>query len=166
LFPFKEEGYRTAVQCQLKAVIALLLAYKATKQKEYLGSAKKNFDWVINNLLLPNGGLQWNVKNSENFFEIHQMLFLICCRYLSDLSESKYDYKPYAVKAWRFLLDDNFADIDMYVHNYKSTGTFFSYRCIDSDGSIQSRKKHGGFKGAYELGHTFWALGLNEDLSL
>lgn len=166
LFPFKPREYRTAVQNQLKADIALLLANKATGSDEYLLSAKKNFDWVIRNLLLPNGGLKWNTKNTETFFEIHQMLFLICSRYLYILSSGRYGYTPNAISAWKFLVDHNSAEIDMYVHNYNSTGAFFSYRCVDNKGNVQSKDGFGAFKGSYEIGYTLWALALNKDLAL
>ncbi len=158
---------RAHLHCQLKANIGLLLAYKATRAEEYLISAKNNFEWVIKNLLLPNGAVKWNVANFENFFEIHQMLFLICSKYIYDLSGGKYDYTPYAISVWKFLLGDNPAEIDMYVQNYKSTGAFFSFRCLDDKGKlIQYKELYGLFKGAYEMGYTLWALALNKNLSL
>jgi len=166
LIPFKPRENRTAIQMQLKAVIGLALASKATGSKKCLKAAKKNFEWVITNLLLPNGGLQWSLKNKEVFFEIHQMLFLVCYRYLLTLSKGKYDYSRQAISVWKFLLQDNFANIDMYVHNQRRTGAFFSYRCVDSNGNPQPIKTHGKFKGSYELGYTLWGLGLNYDLSL
>jgi aminoglycoside 3-N-acetyltransferase len=166
LFPFSPKEYETAVQCQLKAVIALLLSYRATSNKDHLNAAKKNFDWVVDNLLLPSGGLKWNVDNSKNFFEIHQMLFLISSKYLTDISNGKWDYTPKAISAWKFLLDRNPADIDMYVHNLKNTGAFFSYRCVDSNGEVQSLERFGQFKGSYEIGYMLWGLALNRDLSI
>jgi aminoglycoside N3'-acetyltransferase len=154
----------SGVHWQLKVDIALLLSYAFTQVEKYLVSAAKNLDWVTGNLLMPSGALKWDVHNEDDFFEIHQMLFMIACRYLRDLSKGRYDHTVDCIRAWKFLLDANPGYIDMYVENARSTGAFFSLRHIDSKGNFQ-KGVQGGFKGSYEIGYSLWALALNKDLT-
>jgi len=168
LFPFPlSSAYtlKTSVHAQLKVDLALLLSYQFTGLEEYLLSAAKNFDWVIRRLLMPNGGLRWDMENDRDFFEIHQMLLLIARKYLLDLSNRRYDYTRSAILAWKFLLDGNAGCTDMYVQNLRSTGAFFSFRHIDNYGNFQKDPAN-LFKGSYEIGYSLWALALNRDLGL
>lgn len=166
LFPFNSAyGSESSVHLQLKVAIALLLAYKSTEIEPFLISAAENIKWVTKNLQLQNGALKWDLSNEHDFFEIHQMLLMIACRYLYELSNHVLDYTSRAIAAWKFLLEDNANCIDLYVHNFESTGAFFSYRHIDYMGKLQSGP-HASFKGAYEIGYSLWALALNKDLAL
>jgi hypothetical protein len=149
----------------LKVDIALLLSYAFTNLQGYLISAAKNLDWLTRRLLMPNGGVRWYVYEMEDFFEIHQMLFMIASRYLRDLSKGNYDYTTDSIHVWKFLLDANAGYIDMYVENARSTGAFFSFRNIDREGNFQ-KGQEGGFKGSYEIGYSLWALALNKDLAI
>jgi aminoglycoside 3-N-acetyltransferase len=155
----------SGVHWQLKVDIALLLAYAFTNVERYLASAVANLDWVTRNLLMPNGALRWDAHNEDDFFEIHQMLFMIACRYLRNLSKGRYELAANCIRAWKFLLDANAAYIDMYVENSRSTGAFFSFRHIDSQGSFQ-KGVQGRFKGSYEIGYSLWALALNKDFEI
>jgi aminoglycoside 3-N-acetyltransferase len=167
LFPFKDSAYtlETSVHTQLKVDIGLLLSYQFTGSERYLLSAARNLRWVTENLLMPNGALRWDIDDRDDFFEIHQMLFLIAYRYLHDLSKGHYDYTSSAISAWKFLLDGNAGCIDMYVQNLRSTGAFFSFRHIDDEGNFQ-KKSTELFKGSYEIGHSLWGLSLNRDLAI
>jgi len=168
-FPHSKDTAKTSVHAQLKVDIALLLSYLFAGSETYLLSAAKNFHWVTRNLLMPNGALKWNIDNENDFFEIHQMLLLIAYRYLRDLSNSRHDYTSDAILGWKFLLDGNTGCIDMYVQNLRSTGAFFSFRDIDSEGNFQKDcglYPFGSFKGSYEIGYSLWALALNRDLAL
>jgi len=168
MFSFSSSTYTTTetdVQAQLKVDIALLLCYEFTRSEDYLLSAAKNLRWITRNLLMPSGGLKWDIHNENDFFEVHQMLLLIAYRYLLDMSNRRYDYTGSAVSAWKFLLDGNARCIDMYVQNLRSTGAFFSFRHIDDEGNIQKDREH-WFKGSYEIGYSLWALALNSDLAL
>ena len=84
------------------------------------------------------------------------MQFITTMKMLYDRSNGTYDYMEEMVDAWLFLTDNNYAGIDMYVHNYDNHGAFFSYRNILNDGSIQP----GSFKGSYEIGSALIALSL------
>lgn len=166
LFPLQEiTAGENGVHWQLKVDIALLLSYAFTNVERYLGSAARNINWVTRNLLKPNGALKWSLSNEEDFFEIHQMLYMIACRYLCDLSKSHRDRYADCIRAWKFLVDTNPGYIDMYVENARSSKAFFSFRHIDSQGRFQ-KGGTGTFKGAYEVGYSLWGLALNRDLAL
>jgi aminoglycoside N3'-acetyltransferase len=167
LFPFGDSEYveETSVHAQLKVDIALLSAFQSTRSENLGFRAAKNFEWVTRNLLLPTGAPKWNIHNENDFFEIHQMLYLIAHGYLAHSLSEHNNYTKQAIRAWKFLLDGNRACIDMYVENNRKTGAFFSFRYIDSDGKLQQNPEQ-AFKGAYEIGYSLWALALNQDLSL
>lgn len=165
LFPVSSAyGSETGVHIQLKIDIALLLSCKFTGLERYLVSAAKNLEWVTKNLMLPNGALRWDLDNETDFFEIHQMLYLIACRYLRDLSNGKFDYEQNVISAWKFLLEENIGLLDMYDHNLERTNAFFSFRHIDDLGRVQEGP-YSAFKGSYEIGYALWALALNRDLA-
>ena len=167
LFPFGDSEYveETSVHAQLKVDIALLLAFQSIRSEKLGFPAAKNFEWVTRNLLLPTGALKWNMHNENDFFEIHQMLYLIVHGYLAHLLSEHNNFTRQAIRAWKFLLDGNRACIDMYVENKRTTGAFFSFRYVDGEGNVQ-RNSEQSFKGSYEIGYSLWALALNQDLSL
>jgi aminoglycoside N3'-acetyltransferase len=167
LFPFSDSQYveETSVHAQLKVDIALLLAFQSSRAEKLGFAAAKNFEWVTGNLLLPTGALKWNIQNENDFFEIHQMLYLIACRYLAHLPSEHSNFRKQAIRAWKFLLDGNRACIDMYAENKRTTRSFFSFRYVDGEGNLQKNREQ-SFKGSYEIGYSLWALALNQDLSL
>jgi hypothetical protein len=152
------------VQNQLKADIALMLAYRLIGDKSYPEAVRRNIDWVIANRSDVSGkcmgGLCWNTSDKKNFFECHQMWFLIAAKYLEE--ETGCDYSDRRADAVAFLTDDNFAGVDMYVHNLETYGAFFAYRAISNDGTIQRDASH-QFKGAYEIGASLWGMALHYD---
>lgn len=152
------------VQEQLKADIAIMLTYKINGDGGLLTVVKNNLDWVVKHRWDTSEkdmcGIIWSAEDTTSFFECHQMWFLIASKYLED--ESEYDCSSYRADALAFLTDDNFASVDTYVHNFETYGTFFSYRAISSDGTIQKEPSH-QFKGAYEIGASLWAMALNYD---
>lgn len=155
---------RFPVQNQLKADIALMLAYRLIGDKNYPVAVMRNIDWVIANRSDVSGrctgGLYWNASDRNNFFECHQMWFLIAAKYLEE--ETGCDYSDRRADAIAFLTDDNFAGVDMYVHNLETYGAFFAYRAISDDGTIQGEVFH-QFKGAYEIGASLWGMALHYD---
>ena len=152
------------VQTEEKIDIALLLAYPIVGLNQCLVDVKRNVDWILSERWIgKTGALAWSLDHMDLFFECHQLWFMIILRYLKDLSNGTYNYLNYAKNAWLFLTDNNYANIDMFVHNYQHTGAFFSYREVNEKGEIQS-SKFGRFKGAYEIGTSLWSLALNYDL--
>jgi len=155
-----DDEYR--VQRQLKAEIALLLAYGVTGDDDYLEAARKNMTWILANRWDSSpkrmGGLMWCPSDTTSYFEVHQMWFLIASKYLEDYSGVS--YAPYREDAVAFLTDDNFAGVDMYENNERVYQAFFSYRAISRDGTIQEDPFH-QWKGAYEIGASLWAMALN-----
>ncbi len=165
VFPlWSETTGKSGVHWQLKVDIALLLSYSCTKQLEYLEAAKRNLEWVTKNLQKANGALKWDSTNATDFFEIHQMLYMIATRYRDNLTKGN-GWSPDAYNAWKFLVETNPGLIDMYVNNFVNNGTFFAYRYVDSEGRYQEGK-HGEFKGSYEIGYSLWALALNKDMAI
>lgn len=157
---FWDLGGLTLIQAQLKRNISVLLAYDVTLDHTYLDRVKNNLEWIKSNRWDDKtGGVKWGSTNY--FFECHQMWFMIVVRYLYNKSKEKYNYLKDGEKAWKFLTDNNYANINMYIHNYNNYNAFFSYREIDSRGNIQS---HYNFKGSYEIGTSLWGMALNYDL--
>lgn len=152
------------VQNQLKADIALMLAYHLTGDESYPAAVRRNIDWVIANRSDVSGkctgGLYWSASDRKNFFECHQMWFLIAVKYLEE--DTGCDYSDRRTDAIAFLTDDNFAGVDMYAHNLERYGAFFAYRAISDDGAIQKETFH-QFKGAYEIGASLWGMALHYD---
>jgi hypothetical protein len=161
-FDLLDDTYR--VQKQLKADIALLLAYGVTGAEDYAEAATRNIDWVIANRFdrgeRCTGGITWCTVDSCAFFEVHTMWFLIAAAYAERFTEVSYE--PYREEAVAFLTDDNFAGVDMFADNERRYGAFFSYRAISRDGTIQQDPFH-QWKGAYEIGASLWAMALNYD---
>lgn len=62
--------------------------------------------------------------------------------------------------AWRFLVETNYAKIDMYFHNYENNNAFFAYRNVDRTGKYQ----YSPFKGSYEIGAALWGMSLNKSI--
>jgi aminoglycoside 3-N-acetyltransferase len=151
------------VQVAEKIDIALLLAYPIVGLDRCLRSVKRNVEWILTERWIgKTGGLTW-YDSCDLFFECHQMWFMIVLRYLNELSKGAYNYLNYAKNAWLFLTDNNYANMDSFVHNYQHTGAFFSYRVLNEKGEIQPGEQ-GLFKGAYEVGASIWSLALNYDL--
>ena len=152
------------VQKQLKIDIALMLANGVLDDAETVESVKENLGWVVANRWDASpkrlGGIMWSADDLESYFECHQMWFLIVAAYLERCGE--YGFRAYKEDAFAFLTDDNFAGVDMFVHNAERYGAFFAYRAISRDGDIQKNAFH-QWKGAYEIGASLWALALNYD---
>jgi len=153
------------VQKQLKADIALMVLYQIDANSLYLEMVEDNLNWILENRLdqfrKNTGGLQWTTIDTENFYECHQLWFLTATKLFEN--NSGQDWSEVRADIFGFLTDDNFADVDMFVHNMNTYGPFFSYRAISRDGSIQKDDFH-HFKGAYEIGTALWSLALNYDL--
>jgi len=148
------EDARYTVQRQLKRDIAMEFAYEILRDETYLFSVKKNIDWILrhrwNNI---NGGVKWHSKDLYSRFECHQAWFMITCQLLYDLNTS-YDYRDQITKAWKYLIENNEANIDVYYHNYEHNNAFFAYRNWATDGSYFIDK----WKGSYEIGTSLWML--------
>lgn len=144
------------IQANEKINHALCLSYDVTKDKTYLHSVKKNIDWIIENRMKDNGGIIWKPTNTLDFFECHQLWFLLACKLLLDRNPNL-DYSRNMLKAWNFLTDNNWANIDWYVHNKENHNCFFAYRNVNKKGIIQP----GSFKGSYEIGAALWSLSIN-----
>jgi hypothetical protein len=161
-FRLHDKEYR--IQKQLKAQIALLLAYGVSGNADYLRAAQMNMDWVLMNRWDRSekrmGGFMWHTGDATSFFEVHQMWFLIAARYLESYLGTS--YAPYRDAAVAFLTDDNFAGVDLYEDNDRVYGAFFSYRAISRDGAIQEIPFH-QWKGGYEIGASLWAMALYRD---
>jgi hypothetical protein len=78
---------------------------------------------------------------------------------LYDKSGGTYDYLSQGLQAWHFLTDNNYANIDVYVHNYTNNGAFFSYRNLSNSGSYNLDS----WKGSYEIGTALWGMSFNYD---
>jgi len=165
-FYFSDSGKLSyQVQRQLKTDIALIEGYQVTHNINCIRAVKYNIDWIIKNRFdvyrRGTGDIMWQEDDSTSFFECHQAWFAIATKLLE--GHSIYDYSYYREKALGFLTDDNFAGVDMYLDNYNRYGTFFSYRAISLDGTIQKLKFH-KFKGAYEIGASLYNMALNYDM--
>jgi len=149
---------QSGVQDHLKRDFGTLLAYDVTGDATYLTKVRDNIDWIlINRWVSSNGGLTWTSPTpTGEFYECHQIWFMIAVRMLYDRNNS-YDYLTQGLAAWHFLTDTNYPNIDMYVHNYVNHNAFFSYRLVTSDGLIQPAN----FKGSYEIGTALWGMSLN-----
>lgn len=149
------------VQEHLKRDFGVLLAYDVTADASYLAAVSSNIGYIINSFWLSaNGGLEWyeSAGSSDRFFECHQQWFMIAVRLLYNKSGGAYNYLTQGLAAWHFLTDNNFAGIDMYVHNFVNHSAFFSYRDVQQDGSFQDVDL---WKGSYELGSALWGMSLN-----
>jgi hypothetical protein len=151
------------VQDQLKADIALMMAYWISRDRGTIEAVGRNLRWIVDNRWDNSekrmGGLRWSGVDSTSYYECHQMWFSIATKFLDDYS-SRDDYASLRAEALGFVLDDNFAGIDMFVHNEDTYGPFFAYRAVSRDGTIQKEPFH-QWKGAYEIGASLWALALN-----
>ncbi|MCK5600414.1 hypothetical protein KAR91_00990, partial [Candidatus Pacearchaeota archaeon] len=158
----KNGRYSDAIQANVKTGYALCFSFDVTGDRAYLKSVKDNVDWIIVNRMHDNGGIVWSSYNETEFFECHQVWFALLCRMLMNRNPDV-DYTTDMVKAWKFLTDENWANIDWYVHNKVNNDSFFAYRSIHMDGKIQQAS----FKGSYEIGAAIWSLSANcysEDL--
>lgn len=150
------------IQEHLKRNFGILKAFDVTGNTAYLDAVADNIDYILATFWISsNGGLEWypNPATSDHFYECHQQWFMIAVRMLYDASAGVYDYTAEGLQAWHFLTDNNYTDIDMYVHNLLNHGAFFSYRQITSGGVIQVD----GWKGSYEIGTALWGMALNYD---
>jgi len=149
----------TAVQTQEKRNLAMLWAYDITGLATYLDAVKLNMDWILaNRWISANGGLTWTSSNPTEFYESHQQWFMIATRMLYDRSGGAYDYLAEGQQAWHFLTDNNYANIDLYVHNYENHNAFFSYRDVKTNGSYQTSNP---WKASYENGVALWGMAFN-----
>ena len=124
-------GGQTGVQDHLKRDFGVLLAYDVTGTSSYLNAVKNNIDWILVNRWLPStGALTWYGSTSDPFYECHQQWFMVAVRMLYDRTGGAYDYLAQGQQAWHFLTDNNYAHVDMYVHNQVNHGAFFSYRQV------------------------------------
>lgn len=148
------------IQEHLKRNFGMLKAYDVTGNLSYLTAVRDNIDYILATFWISsNGGLEWysNPATSDHFYECHQMWFMIAVRMLYDKSGGTYNYLTQGEAAWHFLTDNNYTNIDMYVHNYTNHNAFFSYRQITSGGEIQVDP----WKGSYEIGTALWGMSLN-----
>jgi len=148
------------IQENLKRDFGVLTAFDVTGDTTYLGAVRNNIVYILNTFWVSsNGGLEWypDPASSDHFYECHQMWFMIAVRMLRTRSNGLYDYASYSQQAWYFLTDNNYTNIDMYLHNYYNHGAFFSYRQITSGGVIQADS----WKGSYEIGTALWGMSLN-----
>lgn len=152
----------SGVQEHLKRDFGVLLAYDVTGNSSYLGAVNSNIEYILSTFWVSsNGGLEWydNPATSNQFYECHQQWFMVAARMLFNRSGGTYDHLTEGLQAWQFLTDNNYAGIDMYVHNYLNHSAFFSYRQVLETGAIQSDS----FKGSYEIGTALWGMSLNYD---
>jgi hypothetical protein len=150
------------IQEHLKRNFGILKAFDVTGNMSYLDAVADNIDYILATFWIPsNGGLEWysNPAASDHFYECHQQWFMIAVRMLYDASAGVYDYTDEGLQAWLFMTDNNYTNIDMYVHNLINHGAFFGYRQITSGGVIQVD----GWKGSYEIGTALWGMALNYD---
>ncbi|HCY75889.1 MAG TPA: hypothetical protein DHV28_08195 [Ignavibacteriales bacterium] len=150
----------SGIQENLKRNFGMLKAYDVTGNSSYLTAVKNNIDYILaNHWISSNGGLEWYADPgaSDHFYECHQQWFMIAVKMLYDKSGGAYDYLTQGLAAWHFLTDNNYTNIDMYVHNYVNHNAFFSYRQITSGGTIQADS----WKGSYEIGTALWGMALN-----
>ena len=152
----------SGVQEHLKRNFGVLKAYDVTGNFSYLTAVRDNIDYILATYWVSsNGGLEWREtpSGSDHFYECHQQWFMIAVKLLYDESGGTYDYLTQAEQAWLFLTDNNYANVDMYVHNYVNHNAFFSYRQILQGGTIQ----YDAWKGSYEIGTALWGMSLNYD---
>jgi len=150
---------QSGVQDHLKRDFGVLLAYDVIGDDSYLTRVRDNIDWIlVNRWVASNGGVTWTSPTPGEFYECHQQWFMIAVKMLYDRNTT-YDYLEEGLAAWRFLTDNNYANIDWYVHNYEHQNAFFSYRQMLTDGSFQTAT----FKGSYEIGTALWGMSLNYD---
>jgi hypothetical protein len=148
------------IQEHEKRDFGVLLAYDVTGNYSYLTAVKNNIDYILSYFWIPsNGGLKWFGSISDPFYECHQQWFMIAVRMLYNKSGGAYNYLAQGQQAWHFLTDNNYANIDVYVHNYVNNGAFFSYRNLSSGGSYNLD----AWKGSYEVGTALWGMSLNYD---
>ena len=142
----------------LREIMAFYLAYDVTGDHTYLEKVRDNIDWLLVNRWVPaNGGLNWtSPTEGGEYYECHQQWFMIAVRMLYQ-RDNTYNYLTQGEAAWHFLTDNNYPDIDMYVHNFTNHSAFFSYRLVTSGGDIQPQD----FKGSYEIGTALWGMSLN-----
>lgn len=145
-----------AIQANEKIDHALCLSFDATEDETYLEAVRHNLSWIVNNRIEPNGGLVWKPENTVDFFECHQLWFILACRMLMERDPDA-DFSDSMKQAWSFLTDHNWADVDWYVHNMMNHDCFFAYRNMDRKGRIQQAS----FKGSYETGAAIWSLSAN-----
>jgi hypothetical protein len=146
------------VQEHQKRDFGMLVAYDVTGNASYLTAVRNNINYILATFWVSsNGGLTWHGSPTEPFFECHQMWFMIAVRMLYTRSGGTYNYLTQGEAAWRFLTDNNYANIDLYVHNYVNRGAFFSYRQVLPGGTYQSDT----WKGSYEIGTALWGMALN-----
>ncbi len=150
----------SGIQEHEKRDFGVLTAYDVTGDASYLTAVKNNIDYLLSTFWLSsNGGLTWYGSTSDPFYECHQQWFMIAVKMLYNRSGGAYDYLTQGQMAWHFLTDNNYANIDTYVHNYVNHGAFFSYRNLSSGGSYNLD----GWKGSYEIGAALWGMALNYD---
>ena len=149
------------VEEQLKRDLGLLFAHPVTNDFSYLTAVRANIDYILNTFWISsNGGLESysNPAASDQFFEYNQQLFMVAVRRLNGRSSGTYNYIAQGEQAWHFLTDNNYAGIDMYVHNFLNHNAFFSYRDVQEDGSFQDVDR---WKGSNEIGTALWGMVLN-----
>lgn len=150
------------VQEHLKRNFGMLLAYDVTGNSSYLGAVNSNLEYILSTFWISsNGGLEWYASptTSNHFYECHQQWFMTAVRLLYERSGGSFDHLAEGLQAWHFLTDNNYAGVDMYVHNYVNHNAFFSYRQVLETGALQSDN----FKGSYEVGTALWGMSLNYD---
>ena len=153
----------TNVQENMKRDLGLLFAHQVTNDPSYLIAVKDNIDYILNTYWISsNGGLESysNPASLDQFYEYNQQLFMVATRRLNGRSGGVYDYTAQGEQAWHFLTDNNYAGIDMYVHNYNNHNAFFSYHDVQEDGTFQDVDL---WKGSNEIGTALWGMVLNYD---
>ena len=153
----------TNVQENLKRDFGLLWAHQVTNNISYLTAVKDNIEYILNTFWISsNGGLEMypNQVTSDRFYEYNQQLFMVATRRLNGRSGGIYDYTAQGEQAWHFLTDNNYAGIDLYVHNYINHNAFFSYHDVQEDGTFQDVDL---WKGSNEIGTALWGMVLNYD---
>ena len=151
------------LQENLKRDLGLLFAHQVTNDISYLIAVRDNIDYIMNTFWISsNGGLESysNPATSDRFYEYNQQLFMVATRRLNGRSGGVYDYTAQGEQAWHFLTDNNYAGIDMYVHNYINHNAFFSYHDVQEDGTFQDVDL---WKGSNEIGTALWGMVLNYD---
>ena len=147
----------------LKRDFGLLYAHQVIVNPSYLTAVRDNIEYILDSFWISsNGGLEsyLNSASSDRFFEYNQQLFMIAVRRLNGRSGGLYNYTTQGEQAWRFLTDNNYSGIDMYVHNFTNHNAFFSYRDVQEDGTFQDIDL---WKGSHEIGTALWGMALNYD---
>jgi hypothetical protein len=148
------------VQRHLKAEIAMALCARATGDARYAQSAFRDLQWVIQNRLEQDGGLNWDGQANPYLFECHQHWFLLASTLIEGEVGFHADIREAQTRVWRYLTDRNPAGADFYAHNQQYCGPFFAYRNVDRNGRFQSQAP---FKGSYEVGAALWSLALHRN---